>query len=179
MNAKTTSRYGFLLISLHWVMLLLIVAVYTCTELREFYPKGSAIRDALKSWHYVLGLTVFVLLWVRLLARLAGHVPPILPAPPRWQLRVAHGLAFAIYIFLIAMPLIGWLIVSGEGKTVSFFGLDLPHLIGENRVLAKQLEDVHELVGNLGYGLIGVHVLAALFHHYVQRDNTLKRMLPG
>lgn len=179
MNTKSTSRYGFLLISLHWVMLLLIVAVYTCTELREFYPKGSAIRDALKSWHYVLGLTVFLLLWVRLLARLAGHVPPILPTPPRWQLRIAHGLELAIYIFLIAMPLIGWLIVSGAGKTVSFFGLDLPHLIGKNRVLAKQLEDVHEFVGNLGYGLIGVHVLAALFHHYVQRDNTLKRMLPG
>lgn len=179
MNTKSTSRYGFLLISLHWVMLLLIVAVYTCTDLREFYPQGSAIRDALKSWHYVLGLTVFLLLWVRLLARLAGHVPPILPTPPRWQLRIAHGLELAIYIFLIAMPLIGWLIVSGAGKTVSFFGLDLPHLIGKNRVLAKQLEDVHEFVGNLGYGLIGVHVLAALFHHYVQRDNTLKRMLPG
>jgi len=179
MNSKTTSRYGSLLISLHWVMLLLIIGVYACTELREFYPKGSVIREALKGWHYALGLTVFVLVWLRLLARLTGQVPPIVPSPPRWQLRVAHGLELAIYIFLISMPLLGWLIVSAEGKSVSFLGFGLPRLIGESRDLAKQLEDIHEFIGNVGYGLIGVHALAALIHHYVQHDNALRRMLPG
>lgn len=179
MNSKTTSRYGSLLIYAHWVMLLLIVALYACTELREFYPKGSAIREALKNWHYMLGLTVFVLVWLRLFARLAGRVPPIVPSPPQWQLRAAHSLEFAIYGFLIIMPLLGWLIVSAEGDTAFFFGLGLPHLIGANRALAKQLEDIHGLIGNVGYGLIGVHALAALLHHYILRDNTLKRMLPG
>jgi superoxide oxidase len=178
MNSRTTNRYSIPLIALHWLMLVLIVVVYACIELREFYPKGSAIREAFKTWHYLLGLTVFALVWLRLLARFAGWVPPIVPSPPKWQLRVAHVVEFAIYVFVIAMPVLGWLTVSAEGKTVSFFGLELPRLIGENKGLAKQFEDVHGLIGNVGYALIGIHALAALIHHYIQRDNTLRRMLP-
>jgi superoxide oxidase len=178
MSSRTTRRYGIPLITLHWLMVVLIVAVYACIELREFYPRGSAIREAFKTWHYLLGLIVFSLVWLRLLVRLAGQVPPIVPSPPQWQLRVAHVVEFAIYVFVIVMPVLGWLSVSAEGKTISFFGLELPPLIGENKGLAKQLEDVHGLIGNVGYALIGIHALAALIHHYVQRDNTLRRMLP-
>jgi cytochrome b561 len=76
------------------------------------------------------------------------------------------------------MPLLGWMILSGEGKPVSFFGIQLPALIPENKALARQLEDIHELTGNIGYALIGLHAAAALAHHYFQRDNTLLRMLP-
>jgi cytochrome b561 len=160
-------------------MLVLIIAVYACIELREFYPKGSATREALKSWHYFLGLSVFALVWVRLLARVAGRVPPILPNPPRWQRRVAHAVEFAIYVFMIVMPVLGWLSLSAAGKTLSYLGLELPHLIGTDKGLSNRLEDIHGLIGNVGYALIGIHALAALIHHYVQRDNTLRRMLPS
>ena len=72
-----SASYGSPLIALHWVMLLLIVLVYACIELRVFYPKGSEIREALKTWHFMLGLGVFVLVWVRLVVRLRGSTPPI------------------------------------------------------------------------------------------------------
>ena len=180
MRARNESiRYGLPLIALHWLMLLLIVLVYACIELRELYPKGSDIRNALKTWHYLLGLSVFILVWVRLVVRLLDSTPPIVPAPPRWQVRVAHASEFAIYIFMIAMPLLGWLILSAENEVVSFFGLQLPALVGEDKQLAEQIEEVHELIGNFGYFLIGLHAAAALLHHYVQRDNTLTRMLPA
>ena len=179
MRGKNESvSYGSPLIALHWVMLLLIVLVYACIELRVFYPKGSEIREALKTWHFMLGLSVFVLVWVRLAVRLRGSTPPISPAPPGWQMLVAHLSELAIYLFMIAMPLLGWLILSAENKAVPFFGLQLPALIGENKDLAKRLEEVHELIGNVGYFLIGIHAAAALVHHYVQRDNALARMLP-
>lgn len=170
--------YGSPLIALHWLMLLLIVLVYACIELRVLYPRGSELREALKSWHFMLGLSVFVLVWVRLAVRLLGTTPPIHPPPPRWQLLVAHASEFAIYAFMIAMPLLGWMILSAENKAIPFFGMRLPALIGENRQLAKQLEGIHELVGQAGYFLIGLHAAAALVHHYIQRDNTLSRMLP-
>ncbi len=173
------SQYGSLLISLHWLMLLLIVAVYACIELRELYPRGSEIREALKTWHFMLGLGIFVLVWVRLLARLIGAVPPIVPQPPRWQLHVAQLAEFAIYLFMIVMPLLGWLILSGENKPVPFFGLSLPALIGENKELAHQFEEVHEVIGTVGYFLVGIHAAAALAHHYIRRDNALTRMLPS
>ena len=160
-------------------MLLLIVAVYACIELRVLYPRGSGNREALKTWHFMLGLAIFALVWLRLLARLIGPVPSIVPRPPRWQLFVAHLTEFAIYAFMIAMPVLGWLILSGENQPVPFFGVQLPALIGENKVLAKQLEEVHETVGDVGYFLIGIHAAAALAHHYIHRDNTLVRMLPS
>ncbi|HLY96193.1 MAG TPA: cytochrome b/b6 domain-containing protein, partial [Sideroxyarcus sp.] len=72
----------------------------------------------------------------------------------------------------------GWLLLSATGKPVPFFGLELPALIGENKDLAKTLKDIHEFVGTAGYYLIGLHAAAALYHHYIVRDNTLLRMLP-
>jgi cytochrome b561 len=172
-------RYGSLLISLHWLMLVLIVAAYACIEFRGLYPRGSAIREGLKTWHYMLGLAIFALVWLRLLARFLGPVPAIVPAPPRWQQLGANLMELAIYVFMIAMPLLGWLILSGENQPVPFFGIQLPALIGENKALAKQLEEIHETVGNIGYFLIGLHAAAALAHHYIHRDNTLVRMLPS
>lgn len=179
MRVNNSARYGSLQIALHWVMLLLLVAVYACIELREFYPRGGDTRAALKTWHFMLGLTVFVLVWVRLVARAFGMVPPISPRPALWQLRVAHAAEFAIYVFMIAMPLLGWLVLSGEGDPVPFFGLQIPALISPDKELAKQLEEVHVTVGNIGYFLIGVHAAAALAHHYIRRDDTLLRMLPA
>lgn len=164
---------------MHWLMFLLIVAVYACIELRTQFPRGSAIREGLKTWHYMLGLTVFVLVWVRLFARLAGQIPDIVPQPSKLQLHIAHAFEFAIYGFMIAMPLLGWLILSAERTPVPFFGLQLPPLIGENEALADQLEEIHEVLGKAGYFLIGIHALAALAHHYIRRDNTLTRILPA
>jgi cytochrome b561 len=180
MNRKTDeTRYGPFLIGLHWLMLLLIVAVYLCIELRLLYPRGSEIREGLKTWHFMLGLSIFALVWLRLAVRLAHPAPRISPAPPAWQLCIAHATELAIYLFMLAMPLLGWAILSAEGAAVPYFGLQLPPLTGENRPLAEQLEEVHEIVGNVGYFLIGLHAAGALVHHYIQRDNTLSRMLPG
>lgn len=178
MNRNHAARYTSLQMTLHWTTLFLIVLVYACIELREIYPKGSEAREALKAWHFMLGLLVFGLVWLRLAARLSGRVPPIVPPPPAWQLHVAHAAEVTIYIFMIAMPLLGWMVLSGKGKPVPFFGIELPALIGENKNFAGQLEEIHELGGKLGYALIGLHAAAALVHHYVAHDNTLIRMLP-
>lgn len=178
LHKETPARYSSLSIALHWLMLALLVAVYACIELRELYPKGSDPREALKTWHFMLGLSVFALVWLRLAARLAGTMPRIVPPPARWQAAAAHTLHALLYLFMIGMPLAGWLLLSAAGKPVPFFGLELPALIAENKALAKQIKELHETVGTLGYYLLALHALAALFHHYVKRDNTLARMLP-
>lgn len=176
---STQQRYGTLTISLHWLMLVLMVAVYACIELRELYPKGSDPREALKAWHFMLGLCVFGLAALRLAVRLRGATPDIVPAPPAWQQKLAglvHGL---LYLFMLAMPLAGWLTLSAAGKPIPFFGLELPALIGKDEELAKSLKEIHATVGEAGYWLIGLHAAAALFHHYFLHDNTLLRMLPA
>jgi len=175
---NTTARYGALSIGLHWFMLLLLAAVYATIELRGQFPKGSAPREAMKMWHFMLGLSVFVLVWVRLAARLAGVQPRIDPAPPKWQSFFAGLMHAALYLLMIGMPLLGWLTLSAEGKPIPFFGLELPALIGENKGVADWAGEIHETAGTAGYFLIGLHAAAALFHHYFVRDNTLQRIIP-
>jgi cytochrome b561 len=180
MNIRnSTERYGFLSIGLHWAMLLLLIAVYACIELREIYPKGSDPREALKTWHFMLGLSVFVLVWLRLLVNITGHVPRIVPKPPKWQMLSARFVHVALYILMIGMPLLGWFLLSASGKTIPFFGIELPALVAKNKDLADLLKEIHEVGGTIGYFLIGLHAVAALFHHYFVRDNTLRRILPS
>jgi cytochrome b561 len=175
---NTESRYGSLSIGLHWLMLLLIAAVYACIELRGNFPKGSDIREGLKTWHFMLGLSILVLVVVRLATHFIGAVPRIEPDPPKWQSLFAKLMHIALYALMIGMPLLGWLTLSAEGKFVPFFGLQLPSLVGESKSIAGWAKELHETGGTVGYFLIGLHAAAALFHHYVVRDNTLRRMLP-
>lgn len=179
MNLQTTpSRYHPLSIAMHWVMLILFVGVYASIELRVLFDKGTEPREAMKSLHFMLGLLVFGLTWLRLAARAMHPTPAVQPALPKWQAQAAAAAHLALYAIMIGMPLMGWLALSAAGKPVPFFGLTLPALIGPDKLLAGQIKEVHEVVGTAGYFLIGLHAVAALFHHYIQRDNTLRRMLP-
>lgn len=172
-------RYGSLSIALHWLMLVLLIGVYACIELKGSFPKGSEPRELLKQWHFMLGLSVFALVWLRLLARVIAPTPKIVPAIPAWQAIPAKLMHAALYALMIGAPLAGWLILSAAGKPIPFFGLELPPLVDKNPDLAGQIKELHELAGTAGYWLIGLHAAAGLFHHYVSRDNTLTRMLPG
>lgn len=172
---NTSTRYGTVSIALHWVMFLLIVAVYACIELRELYPKGSDTRNMLKDWHFTLGLCVFALVWLRLLLRVLQPIPAVQPPLGKVQHWLASSMHVGLYLLMIVMPILGWLILSGAAKPIPF---DLPALMAQNKELAKTLEGIHGTIGEVGYFLIGLHAAAALFHHYARKDNTLQRMLP-
>lgn len=177
--ATIRSRYSKLSISLHWVMLILLVAVYACMELRGYYPKGSDFREGLKTWHFMLGLSVLLLVAFRIVARVTGVTPPIMPEPGAWQKLLAKLTHLALYAFMIAMPIAGWVILSASDKLVPFFGLKLPALVGPDKELAELVKELHETFATVGYFLVGLHAVAALFHHYIFKDDTLRRMMPG
>lgn len=176
---NSTERYGSLATWLHWSMVLLLVAVYACIDLRGFFPKGSDPREALKTWHFMLGLSVLVFASIRLLTHLTAPAPRIEPTPPSWQTMSARLMHFALYVLMFGMPLAGWLLLSAKGTPIPFFGLQLPALVGQSKQLAAVIKEVHEAGGTAGYYLIGLHAAAALYHHYVVGDNTLLRMLPN
>jgi cytochrome b561 len=175
---NSTTRYGSISMGLHWLTLLLLVAVYACINLNEAFPRGSDARALLKTWHYMLGLSVLVLVALRFAANVFGPVPRIDPLPPAWQRLAAKSTHVALYTLMIVMPLLGWLILSAKGEPIPFFGLQLQALIGESRNVAEWGKEIHEFIGTAGYFVIGLHAAAALFHHYYVRDNTLRRMLP-
>ncbi|MEO6801012.1 MAG: cytochrome b [Rhodanobacter sp.] len=176
---NTDDHYGSLSIGLHWLMLLLLIGVYAAINLQDVAPKGSTLRADLKTWHFMLGLSVLVLVAVRLGTRaLSGPVPGIKPRISMWQHRMAVWIHLVLYVFMLGMPLLGWFAVSAKGDPILFFGMRLPALIGQDKTLYHSLKEFHETIGTLGYYLIGLHAAAALFHHYVMRDDTLLRMLP-
>lgn len=175
---NSTTRYGWLAAGLHWLMLLLVVAAYASMELREFFPRGSATRDAMKTWHYTLGISILFLTFIRLAVHFGGPVPAALPTRRKWQLSSARWMKLGLYCFLLGMPLLGWLLLSAKGMPVPFLGMHLPVLTAENKALAESIGELHEAGAKVGYFLIGLHAVAALYHHYLLRDDTLRRILP-
>ncbi len=175
---NTKERYGSLSIALHWIMLLVMAAVFATIELHDSFPKGDPMRRSLMMWHFQLGLTVLILVVVRLVLKFMAPNPEIKPAVPRLQLLASKGMHLALYLIMVAMPIAGFIGRTLEGKSVYFFGITLPILLAKNDDLADNIFDIHSFIGNTAYFLIGFHAAAALYHHYVQRDNTLTRMLP-
>lgn len=176
-NNSQTKKFNPALISLHWLMLLLIIGSYITMELSESYPKGSPEQFALKANHFSLGISILLLVVVRVIVRVLTKVPPIIPAPDAKQELLAKLMHLALYAFMFAMPIVGWLMVNSHGYPVSFWGLtQIPTLMGENKEVNHFLHEAHEFGGNLGYFLIGLHAAAGLFHHYKLKDNTLLRM---
>ncbi len=171
-----TGRYTSLMIGLHWMMFVLLVTVYVTMEFRGLFPKGSDPRELMKALHFMFGITVLLLVVMRMAVRVSSPVPPIVPAPRPWETLLAKIMHLSLYAFMLFMPIAGWIILSAEGHAVPFFGLELPALVDENHDVAEQVEHWHVLVGEIGYYLIGLHVLAGLFHHYIRRDNTMLRM---
>jgi cytochrome b561 len=176
---NTSKRYGIAAIGVHWLMLLILVAVYASIEMRTFFPKDSEPRELMKLWHFMLGLSVLALVSIRVVIHMTGPTPVIQPVPPKWQSLLARLMHILLYLFIIGMPLAGWFLLSAEGKPIPFFGLQLPELISQNKNAAEWIKEVHETGGTIGYFIIGLHAAAALYHQYIVRDNTLSLMLPA
>ena len=174
-----SARYSPGLRRLHWLIALLVALAYLLIEQRGLFERGTAARAAMVQSHFWIGIAVLLLAAWRLNLRVRGSAPPITPALPAWQAAPARLLHLALYAFLIVQPLLGLATAWTDGKTLllPFTDIALPTLLAGDEALAHRLEDLHGLVGDIFYWVIGAHVLAALYHHFLRRDDTLKRML--
>lgn len=170
------AKYNKATIAIHWLVLVMMIITYCTMEFRGIFERGSDGRELMKTVHYLLGLTIFFLTFLRMAIRFRFPYPAIEPTPPLWQHKLAALTHLVIYVWMFALPLIGWLILSAEGKAIPFWGMELPALIGENHDTAELFEEVHEAVATFGYVLLGFHAIAAIYHHHVVKDNTLMRM---
>jgi cytochrome b561 len=129
------------------------------------------------SYHKWIGITVLGLLLVRALWRLRHAAPPE-EAMPRWQSLVAHISHGLLYLLMFAVPLAGWLYSSASGYPVVYLKLwQLPDLVAKNTALAKVLVQIHGLLAWTLFSVVLLHAAAALRHHFLERDATLRRML--
>lgn len=173
------TRYTSVAIILHWVMALLIFVTWSIAIAVEDLPFSPARITGL-SWHKWLGVTIFFLVILRLLWR-ATHPAPVLNlAMPAWQERTMRLTHIALYLLMVVIPVVGWLMSSAKGYTVNYFGLfELPDLVGKDKALGHQLKEIHEFLANGLMILVGLHILAALKHQFIDKDGLLDRMTFG
>src|SRR5262249_47028738 len=137
--------------------------------------------DAVINLHLSFGMLILLLVVIRLVWRLAHPVPPLVTAAPRWQQRAATAGHVLLYVLLIVLPVLGWMRASGRNFPVSLFGLiELPSLLPVKHPWTGKLGDIHMVLSNyLLLGIVALHALFALYHHFILKDRTLRRMLPG
>jgi len=189
-SRNTLDRYGTVAVTLHWVIAALIatnlaIGFYFANVMDEHDPSFFSLVQIHKS----IGLTVLSLSVLRLVWRLMNPVPTLPTDFGIHMRRLARGTHYVFYFLIIAVPLLGWLMVSASplGTPTSYFGLfhwpALPFFSGLSRSDRHQyheaLSTAHAIFAYTAFGLMLLHAGAALWHHFVRRDNVLKRMLPG
>lgn len=163
---------------LHWAVALAVIGLCVVGLLMQELP-ASPTKIKIYALHKSVGITVLALVILRLLWRLVDRRPPHPASMPRWQRTLSaltHGLLYAL---LLAMPLSGWLYNSASNFALRWFNLfSIPPLTGPDPAIKAWAQDLHS-IGFYTLGLLfALHVGAALRHHYVERDATLRRMLP-
>ncbi len=177
-NTTRPQRYDAVAQLLHWTVAALIVVQFVLAYMADDLPAGVH-KLALFARHKSFGMTVLMLAVVRLGWRLA-HAPPPLPARMRpIEQRLARGAHAAFYVLLFSMPLTGWLMSSAKNYSVSWFGVfTWPNLIGKNERAFELLRDTHDTLSVVLLVIASLHVIAALKHHFWDKDDVLTRMLP-
>ncbi|MCG8708237.1 cytochrome b561 [Brenneria sp. 4F2] len=172
-------RFSGAQIALHWAVFILLIVTYATIELRGLAPRGTLARQIVMGLHFSCGFTILLLMIARLFYKIKKPTPPVEPPYPRWQHYLAHLTHGLIYALFLALPILGVASRYLRGNEWALFGISMPAASTPNPELAGSLIDLHETLAPLGYWLIGLHVCAALFHHYFMRDNTLLRMMPA
>jgi len=173
---RTADSYTRTAKSLHWLVAFLIPCALTMGW--TMVNLGvSPLKVKMFNWHKWLGICILLLVTIRSGWRLT-HPPPAMVPMPRWQSVSAHGLHVLLYVLMFAQPLSGWAYSNATGYPIVLFGLlRLPDLVGKSKPLAASLDAMHIALGWLLFSCIILHVLAALQHHFIVRDGTLRRIL--
>jgi len=177
-NSKT--RYGAVPQILHWLTAIFVICGWLLGQFGDYLPKGNPRALGLFA-HMTLGQCVIALLVARLAWRMANPPPPPEKTRFGWLLEMAAKLShFTLYALLVVVPLLGIIVQLKRGNMLPIFGIwEVASPWPTDRALARSILRVHEYCADALLILAGVHAVAALTHHWVFRDRTLVRMLPG
>ncbi|WP_295390124.1 cytochrome b [uncultured Thiodictyon sp.] len=165
--------------TLHWLIAIMILGMLGLGFYMHNLPL-SPEKLQLYSWHKWTGVSIFLLVIIRLAWRVTHEPPPLPASVPRLQQWLAHGVHLGLYVLMLAIPLSGWLMSSAKGFQTVWFGvLPLPDLVAKDKALGDLLLTVHLSLNLLLVTLLLGHVGAALKHHFIDKDTILTRMLPS
>lgn len=172
-------KYSKVAILFHWIIAVLIGVNILLANLAEDLPRAA--RATYMSPHKAIGISILLLSVGRILWRL-GHKPPALPGKVAgWQAKLGHSVHILFYVLMIAMPLTGWLMIGASGRAapIDFFGLfTVDMAMAKNVMLSDIAHESHEILATPLIILIGLHVLGALKHQFLDKLPFVQRMWP-
>ena len=177
-NQSPPTRYGAVAQAFHWTIAALIVVQFTLGWTAEDLPLGAR-KLAVLARHKSFGMTILMLAVLRLLWRLFHRPPELPPGMTSIERKLARATHILFYVLLFVMPLTGWMMSSAKNYSVSWFNqFTWPDLIAPNEHAFELLKTTHHTLSWLLFSVALLHILAALKHHFWNKDEVLKRMLP-
>jgi cytochrome b561 len=176
---KSASDKSHGMIAVHWVSALLVFLTFSLAWGKEFFDEETNIWKQFMGLHKQIGIVILILLVARLVIRFKKQSnlnQNSMPSLLLWAGRCGH---FLLYVSLLTMPLLGWAMSNARGRAVTLFGvLPLPSLATINLEKADFFQDWHTRISWMLCALIVVHILAALWHHFIRKDDVLISVLP-
>jgi len=164
---------------LHWLIVALLIAQFIFAWTMPHIGRNTPVTTLI-SLHFTFGIIVLGVAIARLAWRATHREPAPLDGVPPWQVLSARVLHWSLYVLLFVVPILGWINASWRGMPIAMFGTELPQLVATRAPGWRWTGDVHALLSNyLMLTLVGLHVLAGLYHYFIRRDQVLQRMLPG
>jgi cytochrome b561 len=176
---NTRYTFGSLTKFFHWTVGIIIIAMLilglTMTRVSD-----KSLHLKLFAIHISLGLTVLILIIFRVLWALINQTPRYPDTMPAWEQTAAHLAHYVLYFLILTMPLSGWIMATASGKTPIFWGLFSAPFPGihKSQYITGICHYIHRYAAYTLIAVLVIHVLSALKHHYLAKDNILKRMLP-
>jgi len=170
------TRYSLPQICLHWLTLLLVLATYSAMWFKNDVPDEQ--YDLVKNLHFNFGVAIWVIMFIRLGLSHSSRSPAITPPLSQVQAILAKISHWVLYLIFLALPILGVLTQAYGGKEWPLLGWNVPQFVTPDPAVRRLLKNTHENLATISYFVIGLHTLAALYHHYLRRDDTLKRMMP-
>ena len=176
---NTQERFGLISKFLHWSMAALLTGLFTIGLYMTRLDYYDPLYHSLPWWHKSFGLLTLFLWLIRFSWKLSNPKPKPLKTHKKWEISLAHLLQNAFYVLILFIGISGYLIATAKGKGIEFFTLlNVPAITeGLEEERADLMGNAHEIMAILLAVLVALHALAALKHHFINKDKTLKRMI--
>jgi cytochrome b561 len=175
MIKNTNASYGSIAKFLHWLIFILLAGMLIYGYFLDDFPKD--VQPITYNIHKLIGLTILILMLLRLGWRYFNPRPELVNDVPHWQRKVERLVHQLMYLFVVVMPIVGWVgsAAAGHSPHLGSFTFNLP--IEKNETIADVAFWLHNKTALIIIGLVCIHSVAALYHQFIKRDDIINKML--
>jgi len=177
MFRNTNVTFGSVSKLFHWVTVGLFCYLFYLA-LTMVGMESNQEKWDLYAEHKQFGVLLGIIVLMRIMWKLINETPQQQAGTEAWKIFLAKITHFALYVIMFGFPLSGMVMSMAGNHPIVFFGYTIPNIIGENKAYGNLAHNVHSALEYITYGVVGFHVIGALYHHFIVKDNVLKRMLP-